>query len=146
MWRETKYEDLHRIPLSDDPTDADMRSILTDSDDTRDLLRENARTWEEEDGRVIAIVGVAPMWKGVGTVWTMLSDEARDRGVPLTRGVLRFLRMLYRERGYWRLQATTVRRDEPARLWILQLGFGYEGTMVAYGPDGQTHDMYARVE
>ena len=145
MWRETKYEDLHRIVLPNDPPDSDMRSILTDSDETRELLHDNARTWTEDDGRIVAIVGVAPMWKGVGTVWTMLSDEARERGVALTRGVLRFILMLYRERGYWRLQATTVRRDEPARLWILQLGFGYEGTMVGYGPDGKTHDMYSRV-
>ena len=38
-----------------------------------------------------------------------------------------------------------VHGDEPARLWILKLGFRYEGTMWSYGPDGKTHDMYARV-
>ncbi len=143
-WRDTQYEDLHRIVLPNDPTDADMRSMLPDSDESRELLRDHARTWWEQD-IVVAIVGVAPMWKGVGWVWTLLTDESRQRGVALSLGVLRFIDMLHQERGYWRLQATTEHGDEPARLWIARLGFKYEGTMVAYGPDGKTHDMYSRL-
>ncbi len=143
-WRNTQYEDLHRVVLEDDPSDADIRSLLPDTDETRDLLCENARTWWEEEA-VLAIVGIAPLWKGVGTVWTLLSKASKQRGVSLTRGVLRFLDMLHGERGYRRVQATVELGDEPARLWIIQLGFQYEGTMVAYGPDGATHDMYARV-
>lgn len=143
-WKPTQYPDLHRIVLPDDPSDADMRSMLPDDEDSAEMLRVDARTWWEDD-RILAIVGVSEMWKGVGTVWTLISDAARARGVALTRGILRFLEMLRSERGYWRLQATTIRGDEPARLWIVQLRFKYEGTMVAYGPDGVTHDMYARV-
>lgn len=143
-WRSTEYEDLHRIILPDDPPDCDVRSLLPDTEASRLSLRENAYTWEE-DGRIIAIVGVEPMWKGVGTVWTLLTSETRERGVALTRGVMRFVEMLHVERGYWRLQATVERGDETARLWIIQLGFRYEGTMLAYSPGGETHDMYARV-
>lgn len=143
-WRDATYEDLHRIILPDDPPDCDVRSLLPDTEESRISLHGNARTWEE-DGVIIAIVGVEPMWKGVGTVWTLLTSEAKERGVPLTRGVLRFVQMLHVERLYWRLQATVERGDEAARLWIIQLGFRYEGTMVAYAPDGKTHDMYARV-
>ena len=143
-WRSTQYEDLHRVVLEDDPSDADIRSLLPDTDETRSLLGENARTWWEGE-EVLAIVGIAPLWKGVGTVWTLLSEASKQRGVSLTRGVLRFIDMLHRERGYWRLQATVELGDETGRLWIIQLGFQYEGTMVAYGPGGETHDMYARV-
>ena len=143
-WRETQFEDLYRIVLPNDPPEDDMRSVLTDTEATRDILREHARTWED-DGRIVAIVGVSPMWKGVGQVWTMLTEESRERGVALTRGVLRFLSMLHEERGYWRLQATVEHGDEAGASWIIQLGFGYEGTMIGYGPTMKAHDLYSRV-
>ncbi len=143
-WRNTQYEDLHRIKLEDDPSDADIRSLLPDTDATRELLEENARTWWEEE-EVLAIVGVAPLWEGVGTVWTLLSAASRQRGVLLTRGVLRFIDLLHQGRGYRRLQATVELGDEIAQLWIIRLGFKYESTMVAYGPGGETHDMYVRL-
>ena len=144
MWREATYEDLHRIALPSDPPEHDIRSTAPDTPETREILQRDARTWEDE-GRVLAVVGIRHMWKGAGEVWTMLSEESRERGVALTRGVLRFLDMLHLERGYWRLQATVEHGDEPARLWILQLGFTYEGTMIAYGPDMKSHALYARV-
>lgn len=143
-WRETEYEDLHRIVLPDDPPDLDVRGSFQDTDATREFLKGHARTWIEDD-KIFAIVGVESMWKGVGTVWTLLTKDSRDHGVKLTLGVVRFIEELNSQRGFWRVQATVRRGDEPARLWILQLGFRYEGTMVAYGPDGSTHDMYARV-
>ncbi len=143
-WRPTKYEDFERIALPNDPSGADVRNLLTDTDECRRTMEENGRTWEV-DGQVIAIVGVTPLWKGVGAVWTFLSEESLSRGAMLTLRVLRFIEMLHRERGYWRLQATVERGHEPARLWIVRLGFTYEGTMVAYDMDGKTHDMYGRV-
>ena len=143
-WRNTEWEDMERIVLPGDPTDADMRSLLTDSHETREMLKEDARTWEEK-GLILAIVGISHQWRGVGTVWTLLTDDARARGLVLTRGVLRFLDMLHGERLYWRIQATVEHGDEAARRWILKLGFTYEGTMAAYSPDAKTHDLYARV-
>ena len=144
MWRETAYADLHSIDLPGDPSDSDMRSMLPDTEETHRQLRLNAQTWFDS-GEILAIVGVSPLWKGVGTVWTLLTDAAREHGVALTLGVLRFMDMLHVERGYWRLQATTESGDEVARLWIIRLGFEYEGTMTAYGPDAMTHSMYARL-
>lgn len=143
-WRHTEYEDLHRIVLVKDPSDGDMRSMMPDTPESREMLRENARTLFEDE-EVLAIVGIAPMWKGVGTVWTLISENARLRGVLLTKGVLGFLVMLREERGYWRLQASIERGDERARRWIIALGFSYEGTMVGYSAEGRTHDLYARV-
>lgn len=142
MWRPAEFEDLHRIRLSGDPTD-DLRSAFSDSDDDRNALREDARTWDR-DGTVLAVIGVNKMWKGVGVVWTLISDEAKQSGFGLTRAAVREMNRLHAE-GYWRLQATVERGDEVARLWIVRLGFSYEGTMVAYGPIKETHDMYARV-
>ena len=142
-WRAAQYEDLHRIVLADTP-DMDVRGNLPDNETTAELLGNHSRTWEK-DGRPIAIIGIAPMWKGVGTCWTLLSEESKGHGFALTRSMYRVVEELHEERGYWRLQATVMRGDEPSRLWAVQLGFRYEGTMVAYGPDGSTHDMYARV-
>lgn len=144
IWRDTEYEDLHRIVLPDALPCNDVRSMLSDSDESRHLLRYNARTMEDGD-QILAIAGVQPLWKGVGTVWTLISVDARKHGVRLSMGIRRSLDMLHVERGYWRLQATVIRGDETARLWIIGLGFSYEGTMVAYGPQAETHDMYARL-
>ncbi len=143
-WRPATFEDFQRISLPNDPPESDMRSVLADTDATREALRENGRTWDE-DGRIVAIVGIAPMWKGVGQVWTMLTEESRERGVALTRGVVRFLSMLHEERGYWRVQATVEHGDDAGVEWIIQLGFGYEGTMIGYGPTMKAHDLYSRV-
>jgi len=143
-WRATEYEDLHRIVMKEDPLDVDVMSRMPDTEQVREMLRLNAYSWVEDD-TVIAIAGISPMWKGVGTVWTLISEEARSRGVALTKGIHWFLDMLRRDRGYWRIQATVERGDDRARRWIIHLGFVYEGTMVAYSPTGKTHDMYARV-
>ncbi len=118
--------------------------MLPDNEESRTMLRENARSWVVE-GSVIAIIGVSRFWKGVGVVWTLLSDESRQRGVALTRGARKQLDMLFEERGYWRIQATIEHGDEEARQWITSLQFGYEGTMREYGPGRETHDMYARL-
>jgi len=142
MWRPAEFEDLHRIRISGDPAN-DLRSVFSDSDESRNALREDARTWDR-DGTVLAVIGVNEMWKGVGVVWTLISNEAKQSGFCLTRSAVREMNRLHAE-GYWRLQATVERGDEVARLWIVRLGFSYEGTMVAYGPSMETHDMYARV-
>ncbi len=144
IWRDTEYEDLHRIVLPNASPCNDVRSMMSDSDESRNLLRYNAHTMED-DGKILAIAGVQPLWKGVGTVWTLISGDARKSGMRLSLGVRKALDMLHVERGYWRLQATIVKGNEPARLWIIGLGFSYEGTMIAYGPQAETHDMYARL-
>ncbi len=143
-WRESTYEDLQRIDIPRDPA-IDVRGMLEDTQKEHDAMKENARTLEK-DGRVLAIVAVAPIWTGVGTVWTLLSNEARGHGVALSFGVTRFIDMLMQERGFWRLQATVEKGDEAGLKWILRLGFKYEGTFFRYGPDGKDHDTYARVK
>lgn len=144
MWRPTEIEDLYLIATKEDPLDCDVRCMVADTEESRILLRENTYTWIDGN-TILAIVGVSPMWKGVGTVWTLISEDARKHGLSLSRGVMRFLVMLREERSYRRLQATVERGDERARRWLLHLGFFYEGTMVAYDSDGKTHDLYARV-
>ena len=122
IWRNTEFEDLHRIVLPNDAKCNDVRSMASDSKESRYLLRYNARTMVEGT-HILAIAGVSPLWKGVGTAWTLISEEARASGLRLSLGVRRLVKMLHEERGYWRLQATVKRGDEPARLWIVGLGF-----------------------
>jgi len=144
IWLPTEYEDLHRVKLLDDTVGSDVRSHMPDTEEYRVQLRETARTWFIDD-EVVALIGVMPMWKGVGTLWTLLSEKSKEYGIALTRGSSRYVELLYDEFGYRRLQATTVHGNETAREWVVQLGFSYEGTMVGYGPDGESHDMYARL-
>ena len=142
-WRATEYADLFRVKVDDESSADDVRSLLQDNEETRSMLLEYAHTFEC-NGDAIAIVGVAPMWSGVGTVWSLLSEHSKNHGIPLTRASIRFIEERQAQ-GFWRLQATVERGHWEAREWILALGFSYEGTMVGYGPDGKTHDMYARL-
>ena len=143
-WRNAEYEDLGRVDVADADPSNDCRSMLEDTPEVRDFLKQDGRTWEE-GGVVLAVVGVAYKWRGVGEVWTLLSDDAKGRGIALSLGVTRFIAMLHRERGYCRLQATAEHGDAVAAEWLRRLGFEHEGTMAAYAPNGSTHELYARV-
>jgi len=145
IFRRTRIEDLYSIDFPyEDGFDADIRLVAEEQPEYESLLRKYARSMVSEGGEVVAILGVTPQWRGVGTVWAMISDKARFYGYRLTRNAIRLMDDFQSEE-FWRLNATIERGCFEAREWILAIGFSYEGTMVGYGPDGKTHDMYSRL-
>lgn len=146
MWREAEVADLFRVDRQWRQGLQDTSDELKDTPATQDTLRENARTWVTDDGTVLAVVGIEPQWKGVGKAWGLLSQEALEQPVALTRGVMRWLSWVWRRDGYHRIHADVEVSHKAGRLWLVHLGFHFEGRMGRYGPAGLDHDLYALLE
>jgi hypothetical protein len=145
-WRETEFGDVFLVERQWRQGLQDTTEELRDTPAQRESLQRNARTWVTEDDRPLAIVGIAPLWKGVGQAWGLLSQEALDQPVALSRGVLRWLSWVWRSHGYHRIQADVEVGHKEGRRLLVFLGFTYEGRMYSYGPAGLDHDLYAILE
>lgn len=97
------------------------------------------------DGKPIVISGVLQADVHLGTAWLLLTKDARNHMLSVTRGVSNFLE----NTPIKRIQ-TAIRRDfKEGHRWAKILGFTNETPemgMRGYGPDGQTHDLYARIK
>ncbi len=109
------------------------------------VIAEKGYTWSMvESGRVLAMAGVMPLWKGVGEAWSLMTPEALQHGTALHLKAVKVLKSLFNQ-GWWRIQ-TTVRADFGEGLrWAERLGFKDEGLMEKYGPDSKDYIRYARV-
>ena len=97
------------------------------------------------DGEIIGAAGIGIMWPGVGEGWFMASDAA-DRFFFSIHAVLRRVMVrLVEDLRLHRLQIAVPSDSERAIAWAHRLGFGWEGRMVKYGPDGSTYERFARV-
>ena len=97
-----------------------------------------------KEGKVIIMAGVIEPHEHIGMVWAMLSKGSEKHLVSITRSISRWL-------DGWdtkRLE-TAVRHDfKSGHKWADMLGFTNEtpNGMKAYGIDGETYDLYARVK
>jgi len=144
QWRETRFEDLGAIPLQIAQLDQQIE-MMEDTPGNRECLARNARTWEDDSGKVLAVLGVWTLWDGVGQAWALVSGEALRYPVVLGRATKAFLAEIIERDELWRVQATVECGHRSGRRLILWLGFQYEGTMGGYGPTGLDHDLYSIV-
>lgn len=94
------------------------------------------------NGRVVACIGVVPVWEGRGDAWALI---ARDIG-PMGMHKLHFaVRKLINASPLRRIEACCDAGFEQAHRWLLLLGFGYEGPLRKYTPDGRDCLRFARV-
>lgn len=93
------------------------------------------------NGTAIICGGVADMGSGRGLAWAFVSPLALRHPLIVTRTALRLFSTL----DYRRIEATCSCGFERGREWLKLLGFKYEGTMTAWGPDGSNHELWARV-
>jgi hypothetical protein len=94
---------------------------------------------------VVGVVGVTPYWRGMGEVWTMLSDRIREAPVGFHRAISQLIEELMTSGAYHRIHSF-VRWDFDAGLrWIQSLGFWYEGRLSKFGEDRSDHFLFARV-
>lgn len=98
-----------------------------------------------DGGRIMAAAGVVQIWPGRGTAWFQPGALMQQRhfGYALARCKRELIRLA--DDRMWRVECT-VRTDNEAGLrWATRLGFTWEGTMTAYGPDKADHELLARV-
>lgn len=91
--------------------------------------------------RVILCGGICTIGPKMGVLWALLSARAGNRMLSLHRCVSRFLQT----EPLRRLEASVEKGFAPGCRWLDLLGFKYEGDMLAYGDDGETHERWARV-
>lgn len=94
--------------------------------------------------RVIAIIGMVPVWFGVGEIWLLTTDEVSRNRAFFHRATIRMMREARIVYNLHRLQATVHDGNELAKNWIERLGFEFEGRHKQYGPDKSDHLRYAK--
>lgn len=73
------------------------------------------------------------------TAWILLSDQVNPASV------YRAAKFALDRANLRRVEATVNVNSPKAVRFVEALGFRFEGTMVAYAPNGDTHNLYARV-
>jgi RimJ/RimL family protein N-acetyltransferase len=105
-------------------------------------LAETGMAWVgEEDGKILAIAGIAPQWENRAVAWALVSTLAGHRFLAIHRAVESFLDNC----RFRRVEATVDIGFQPGHRWMKMLGFKPEGYMEAYRPDGADQILYARV-
>lgn len=99
----------------------------------------------ESDGKIIAIIGGFPFVPGVIHWWAFISKHVRDYPIDFHKEVLKMLDW-YEENEKPRRMQFEVNCDYPeGQKWAESLGFRVEGVMEAWGPRGEDHFLYGRV-
>jgi RimJ/RimL family protein N-acetyltransferase len=135
------FEPWHLLWLGLQPEQAPMRPILTYEYGV--AVQKAGQCFTAFDGPVvIACAGLVNCWYGRAQVWSLMSEHVPNGYGPLVhRAVTRFLNQC----TIRRLELTVDPDFARAVAWARRLGFTYESTMPAYGPQGETQDLYVRI-
>lgn len=97
------------------------------------------------DETVIAIIGGFPFVPGVVHFWAFLSKQVRKYPVEFHKVCLDILDWYEKHENPRRIQ-WEVRADyKMGQKWAESLGLKREGLMRAWGPNGEDHYLYARL-
>jgi hypothetical protein len=97
------------------------------------------------DGSPVAAFGCVSLWPGVAEMWSILSPQARQHPIHLTRVAKSFVDIAAQSLRLQRLQMTVRCDDLRAVRWALALGFSIEGAMPKYLVDGSDAYIMGRV-
>jgi len=97
------------------------------------------------DGVAMGIGGIEPVWTGRRVLWSYQAGL----GVGDWKRVLRFTRLkldrAFEDPAVRRIEATAHIEGSQFCNFLERLAFRREGRLVAYSPNGETMDMFARV-
>lgn len=97
-----------------------------------------------EDGRIIAVTGYIPLWKGVIDVFVIPAKAPPRNPLAYIRVIKIWLSNLKRDLRLHRIQ--TISKADPATdRWMRVLGFSLESTLYSYGPDKLDYRMWTRL-
>lgn len=92
------------------------------------------------DDRPIALLGTWEYLSGVALAWGTVSRSARPSDLfELADAIRQFLPSLRLRR----IEATVRASFPKGERWLRAIGFEREGAMSCYGPNGETHILYA---
>ena len=142
-WVRGTFDHLQSLDMP--TTENDIRDTLEASDEMDEWMDRWSRTLLI-DSRAIAVVGIEPLWQGVGKAWTYLTLESLKHTIGITRSMLRLLTWIEKDEEMHRIEASVDKKNTVAIRWIQYLGFKYEGDMPNYGLGGVgTFARFARL-
>lgn len=89
----------------------------------------------EHDGKPVVVMGIAKLWPGVADCWSLVHPHSGVPARQLVRVVRESLETMAQVEELRRANATAMNAKQAQ--WMHLLGFDYEFTMRAGGPDGQ---------
>lgn len=95
------------------------------------------------DGEPVFAGGIVNLQWSRGEVWILPTQFFRGHVKTCFRKMLEVLPGMVADGRFVRVQATCVKGASAA--WMRVFGFSFEGTLLKFGPSGETCDMYARI-
>ena len=106
------------------------------------MLRSGPCYSGEEDGKIIFCAGYSDIWPGRSILWCLMSEDAKDHMMAITRTARRAFKLFPRRR----VEITVDCDFIEAHRWARLLGFKMEcERMKGYDVDGRDCALYARV-
>lgn len=94
------------------------------------------------DERAVAFGGCLELWKDRAFMWSLIGEDAG----PHLRFFMRATEGFLKSAPWRRIEAAVASDFEQGHRMIKMLGFEFEGRMRAFSPEGDDHDLYARVK
>lgn len=138
------------VPDHFDHIDFDAKEISTLSKayDVKSMLANQAELGTAftafKYNRPVAIVGIVFIWQGVGEMWSIFDNQAREYPTTMMRVGLDFSDIAMRYLHLHRLQITVRTDDNRAIRFAEAIGFKTECVMQKFGPDGVDYLLMAR--
>jgi hypothetical protein len=97
-----------------------------------------------DNGKILAVGGVVPLWDGVGEAWLIPTKNMAGYEIPISRAFRINLDRAFTDLKMRRVQAAVKVGFERAHRLVQFLGMEEEGMMKKYGPDGADYVRYAK--
>ena len=94
------------------------------------------------DDVTVALLGVVPVWPGVGQAWLIGTDGIGLRGVEVMKASKRIIKTLL-DLEMHRIHAYSAAFHSQAHRWLELIGFRRESTLKQYGKTGEDFYCYA---
>jgi hypothetical protein len=138
------------VPEHFDHLDFDHKeiSVLSHVYDIKSMVSQQAQMGVAftafRGGKAIAILGVVNIWPGVGEMWSIFDNQAREIPATALRTGRSFGDIAIRYLQLHRLQITVRTDDNRAFRYAEAIGFKTESVMRKYGPDQVDYLLMAR--
>lgn len=89
--------------------------------------------WDND--KAIACGGVIPSYEGVGSVWCIVSDDIRGKGLEFTKKVKFLMKDTTSFYGMHKLNAMVMSNNSEYKRWAKLMGFKEEAILEQAAPD-----------
>lgn len=95
-------------------------------------------------GRIIAVFGVRPIWRGLAEAWMVPGVGIEDHAASVVRGARALMDTTVSNLDIARLQIIVKTENDTAYKFAKSIGFSVEGKLERFGPEGADYYMMVR--